>query len=201
MSSLEFPILPLFPYDFSGGSSMRYTPAIRLAFIGLALTACNQQEDSVAPGADWVLTNGRIYTVDEEQPWAEAVVIKDGEFVYVGHTHPGQIDLTRYEARFEANTREAFMAQLEAYAQENRGDGWLRGCCWPTYVFVDGSKGPDRADLDPIFPDRPVWLKSGLGHSFWLNSVALETSRRHVQARRRRSPDRLGEGGRGLAAR
>ena len=184
---------------------MRYTLAIRLAFIGLALTACNQQQDSVAPGADWVLTNGHIYTVDEERPWAEAVVIKDGEFVYVGdnagadsyisdgvevtdlggrmvipglvdaHTHPGQIDLTRYEARFEANTREAFMAELEAYAQENRGDGWLRGCCWPTYVFVDGSKGPDRADLDPIFPDRPVWLKSSAGHSFWLNSVALET--------------------------
>jgi len=44
---------------------MRYTLAIRLAFIGLALTACNQQQDSVAPGADWVLTNGRIYTVDE----------------------------------------------------------------------------------------------------------------------------------------
>ena len=68
----------------SGGSSVRYTLAIRLAFIGLALTACNQQQDSVAQGADWVLTNGRIYTVDEERPWAEAVVIKDGEFVYVG---------------------------------------------------------------------------------------------------------------------
>jgi len=183
---------------------MRYTITIHLAFIGLALSACNQQQKAVAPGADWVLTNGKIYTVDEERPWAEAIVIKDGKFVYVGdnagaesyksegveatdlggrmvipglvdaHTHPGQIDLTLYEATFEANTRETFMAELEAYAQENQGDGWLRGCCWPTDLFVDGSKGPDRVHLDPIFPDRPVWLKSSAGHSFWLNSVALK---------------------------
>jgi predicted amidohydrolase YtcJ len=150
-----------------------------------------------------VLTNGRIYTVDEDQPWAEAVVIRDGVFIYVGdhagaqafladgakttdlrgrmvipgivdgHTHPGQIDLTRYEARFDAKTREAFMAELETYARENAGEGWLRGCCWPVQEFVDGSEGPDRKELDPIFPDRPVWLMSSAGHSFWLNSQAL----------------------------
>lgn len=34
--------------------------------------------------ADVVYTNGRIYTVDETQPWAEAVAIRDGEFVIVG---------------------------------------------------------------------------------------------------------------------
>ena len=34
--------------------------------------------------ADTVYTNGRIYTVDEARPWAEAVAIKDGQFVVVG---------------------------------------------------------------------------------------------------------------------
>ena len=179
--------------------------AVIAGLLGVALTACNQQQDPVSPRADWVLTDGKIYTVDDKQPWAEAAVIEDGEFVYVGdnvgaesyvsegvkvtdlagrmvipglvdsHTHPGQIDLTRYEAGFEASTRESFMEELEAYAKDNPGEGWLRGCCWPTHIFVDGSKGPDREDLDPIFPDRPVWLKSSAGHSFWLNSVALKT--------------------------
>ena len=179
---------------------MRLNQIIGLA--ACALVAACGQEPAMQSG-DWVLTNGRIYTVDEDQPWAEAVVIRDGEFVYVGdnagaqnfvvdgikttdlrgrlvipgivdaHTHPGQIDLTRYEARFEAGTREAFMAELEAYARDNPGDGWLRGCCWPVQEFVDGDKGPDRRDLDPIFPDRPVWLMSTGGHSFWLNGQAL----------------------------
>ena len=34
--------------------------------------------------ADVVYTNGKIYTVDKEQPWAEAVAIKDGKFLVVG---------------------------------------------------------------------------------------------------------------------
>ena len=34
--------------------------------------------------ADVVYTNGRIYTVNETQPWAEAVAIKDGAFIAVG---------------------------------------------------------------------------------------------------------------------
>ncbi len=34
--------------------------------------------------ADTVYTNGKIYTVNESQPWAEAVAVKDGKFLVVG---------------------------------------------------------------------------------------------------------------------
>ena len=34
--------------------------------------------------ADSVYRNGRIYTVNETQPWAEAVAIKGGKFLAVG---------------------------------------------------------------------------------------------------------------------
>ena len=44
-----------------------------------ALLAIPQQ-----PGADLILHNGVIYTVDEKNPTAEAVAIKDGKFVAVG---------------------------------------------------------------------------------------------------------------------
>lgn len=36
--------------------------------------------------SDMVFLNGKIYTVDEQQPWAEAVAIKDGVFVAVGRS-------------------------------------------------------------------------------------------------------------------
>jgi predicted amidohydrolase YtcJ len=38
----------------------------------------------MAEAADTVYTNGRIYTVNEAQPWAEAVAIKSGKFIAVG---------------------------------------------------------------------------------------------------------------------
>jgi hypothetical protein len=34
--------------------------------------------------ADAIYTNGKIYTVNEKQPWADAVAIKDGKFIAVG---------------------------------------------------------------------------------------------------------------------
>jgi len=43
------------------------------------IVSCGKQET-----ADVIYKNGKIYTVDENQPWAEAVAIKDGKFFKVG---------------------------------------------------------------------------------------------------------------------
>lgn len=40
--------------------------------------------------ADIVFTNGKVYTVNEAQQWAEAVAIKDGRIVFVGSTEDAQ---------------------------------------------------------------------------------------------------------------
>jgi predicted amidohydrolase YtcJ len=34
--------------------------------------------------ADIIFTNGKIYTVDDKNPFAEAVAVKDGKFIEVG---------------------------------------------------------------------------------------------------------------------
>ena len=174
------------------------------AIAAFALGSCSPAPDEPQFAADWVLTNGRIYTIDDSLPWAEAVAIRDGAFVYVGdnagaadwigdgvrttdldgrmvipgiidgHTHPGLYGIEQYNAEFGATDHDGFIAELEAYATENPGEGWIRGCCWPVMAYVDGDRGPDRAFLDVIFPDRPVWITSSSWHSYWLNSKALE---------------------------
>ena len=65
----------------------------------LLLTACGSEEPREQPPAaevtepavaeareiaDAVYRNGRIYTVNEAQLWAEAVAIKDGKLLVVG---------------------------------------------------------------------------------------------------------------------
>ena len=53
------------------------------------LAACGSRQpqdtaDASRTGADLVLRGGRIFTVDDRQPWAQAVAIRDGRFIYVG---------------------------------------------------------------------------------------------------------------------
>lgn len=56
-----------------------------LAVAGLLIGTSSGTACAAAPtAADTVLTNGAIYTVNARQPWAEAVAISGGRFVYVG---------------------------------------------------------------------------------------------------------------------
>jgi predicted amidohydrolase YtcJ len=62
---------------------MRTLDAIALSLAGLVFTSgCQLQEDDDA--ADTVYRNGNIYTVNEAEPWVEAVAIKNGRFQVVG---------------------------------------------------------------------------------------------------------------------
>lgn len=68
-----------------------------LVFTGRSFAASSLPSDAAASNspADIVYTNGKIYTVDTKQPWAEAVAITNGKFIAVGSlkdvkTHIGE---------------------------------------------------------------------------------------------------------------
>ena len=69
---------------------MRRFPITSLFLTSLFMSACGglssetSSPAAAADVADTVYTNGKIYTVNEAQPWAEAVAIKDGKFIVVG---------------------------------------------------------------------------------------------------------------------
>ena len=58
----------------------------------LLLSSCNQPDNTAANStaaqtpATTILTNGRIYTLDRAIPWAEAVAIDNGKYLYVGNS-------------------------------------------------------------------------------------------------------------------
>jgi len=57
-----------------------------LIVLGL-LAACSDKPEVAEPsGPDLILLNGAIYTMDQAQPWAEALAVKDGVITAVGAT-------------------------------------------------------------------------------------------------------------------
>jgi hypothetical protein len=153
--------------------------------------------------ADTVYTGGKIYTVHEKQPWAEAVAIKDGKFIKVGseddvkpligdatetHDLGGQLVLPGFVEPhthpLEDFHKQLFQLKLDTSSQENL----LKSV--KDYAEANSDKewivggmwpigmfpgnSPDRKLLDEVVPDRPVFLIDQSAHSCWVNTKALE---------------------------
>lgn len=81
----------------------RFSHWVLIAFVvmsPLPSSGCSNSGGSSSSGgpAELVLVGGRVFTADEEKPWAEAVAISEGRFVFVG-------DDTEAEAYVGAETR------------------------------------------------------------------------------------------------
>ncbi len=190
---------------------MNIKVVIAMAWIGIlaACGACAAQTEGPTE-ADTVLLGGKIYTVDAERSWAEAVAIKDGQIIQIGSAeqvaplagdatevvdlngamvlpgfHDTHVHVTFGETVFANGycklpdsssnvTADELYNILEACRDRNpEADGWFIGGGWPGGAFPpDGA--PDKAPLDALFPDRPVFLTADSRHVAWVNSRALE---------------------------
>ena len=52
-------------------------------FLGIFLSGCNPP-DETSPGADLVLTGGKIQTMDDQRSWAEAICVTGRDISFVG---------------------------------------------------------------------------------------------------------------------
>jgi len=88
------------------------------------------------------------------------------------HVHPvyAGLDLMRCDLS-ESSTAPAYLAAIEAYARTHPDEEWITGGGWSMDAFPGGR--PTRQLLDPIVPDRPVYLPNRDGHGVWVNGVAL----------------------------
>jgi predicted amidohydrolase YtcJ len=159
--------------------------------------------DAPRSGADLVLHGGRIFTVDDRQPWAQAVAISDGRFTYVGddagvqrfvgertrvsdlggklaipglvdaHTHPG--NMGHYGEKRAGISATSHEEVLKQVAEYANAHPELDWIVMGGFpVEIYGKTGPHKRELDRIVPDRPVYLVDNTGHSRWFNSRALQ---------------------------
>ncbi len=133
------------------------------------------------------IDNGRIVFVGSNDKVAEYIGegtkvddLKD-KFVIPSfidsHTHPGLVaatsgnsELAKYQ--LPVTSKEDTYAYLQKIAKENPELPFLMVGTWSNPLW--GVKGPDRKEIDDIFPDTVVILLDSSGHSYWLNTAALK---------------------------
>ncbi len=70
-------------------------------------------------------------------------------------------------------SKEEVLQRLRNYARRHPNLSWIVGRGWDQNDWPD-PRMPDRADLDRVVPDRPVYLTRIDGHAAWVNTKALE---------------------------
>jgi hypothetical protein len=186
------------------------------ALAAAALFACGPGQ----PPADLVLTGGRVYTVEADRPWAEAVAVRGDRIVRVGsdaevrrlagpatrsvdlqgrlvlpgfndaHTHFLEGSLGLEQVDL---TGAATLPEIQERVRRHAAEH-------PDEPWILGfgwlystfpARLPNRRDLDAAESARPVFLYSYDGHSGWANGKALEAA--GITARTPALPKKQGE--------
>ena len=153
-------------------------------------------------GADLVVVNGRVLTMDDDNPVAEAVAVKDGVIVAIGN-RPSIEELKGPTTKVvDAQGGSVLPGFIEAHMHLFGGAAELDNLHLAGVHGFDAlrdaiqdfaAKRPDarlligagvdyailpepvtRHDLDRIIPDRPFAMSASDHHTMWANTKALE---------------------------
>ena len=185
----------------------RFQPFPTTLLIGAVLAAgCQPAEPETAAdqAADIVFRNGRIYTVDTNRSWADAVAIDDGRIVYVGPNAGTEALVGPSTQVIDLKGRMMLPGFQDVHIHPIGGGIEAQACSLNGLTTLDeyiatidtcAEENPDKewitgggwsmavfgpganasaALIDEVVPDRPVFLVSADGHSAWANSKALE---------------------------
>lgn len=155
--------------------------------------------------ADLVIINGKVFTVDKDNPAAEAVAIKGEYIVAVGSYSdisaliekgatrvidaggrlviPGFNDAHAHFGPLDPDYIElryttdpaVITEKVKAQVAKSKPGELIRGGHWEHEMFID-KKWPTKELLDNVSPENPVMLSRADGHSVLVNSYILKAS-------------------------
>lgn len=162
-----------------------------------------QDQDNVSQPADTIVWHAKVYTVNPNRPWAQAVAIRGDTILAVGSDKemeayrgkstrmldaeghlllPGFEDCHIHFMDGSLGLEQVDLngASTVAEIQKRLKQYGASHVQQPwitgmgwTYPTFGPSALPDKKILDDVIPDRPVYLVAFDGHSSWANSKAL----------------------------
>ncbi len=152
------------------------------------------------------LTNGRIWTGNSKQPWADAVAIRENTVAAVGTSKEissmagpetkrtdlgGKLVIPGFnDAHIHFLSGSLLLTQVDLNGAETLEEMQRRiaryakenpNLPWITgfgwqYSYFPEKRNPTRQDLDAVVADRPVFMDAYDGHTGWVNTKALEVA-------------------------
>lgn len=168
----------------------------------LVLCGCGKQKQQAPGVADLVIKNAKVYTVDAQHPWAQAVAVKGDRIVWVGDETgvpsqvgaatrvidaggkmllPGFIDSHFHVLlggnpevlRVEnANSLKEIQEQVRDFAKQRPALTWIEVEGWNYSAFPNGTL-PTAKDLEGLTGGRPAFLVAYDYHTIWMNRKAM----------------------------
>ncbi len=166
----------------------------------ISFNSCNQSEK-----ADLVIINGKVFTIDKENPSAEAIAVRGETIIALGST----ADISKYILEGTTQVIDAkgrlvipgfndahvhfgpldpdyielryttdpgvITEKVKAQVAKSKPGELIRGGHWEHEMFTD-KKWPAKELLDKVSPDNPVVLSRADGHSVLVNSYVLRAS-------------------------
>jgi len=175
----------------------------RTLILTIVALCCLYSCNSIEMKVDLIVTNAKIYILDDSFSIAESFAVKDGKFIAVGTNadiaakyvsdrvvdckgkvvYPGFNDAHCHFYGYGMDLMQyadlaGLTNQESVYKklQENRGrtdSKWILGRGWDQNLWPEKSF-PDNKRLNELFPDIPVYLVRVDGHAAWCNTKALE---------------------------
>jgi predicted amidohydrolase YtcJ len=179
---------------------MKKVPIILSVFVMILTTACDSKEK-----ADLVIINGKVLTIDETNPGAEAVAIKGEIIIATGTTKkisgmiddavtdvidaegrlviPGFNDAHVHFGPLDPDYVElryttdpyVITEKVKEQVARSKPGELIRGGHWEHEMFIQ-KQWPTKDLIDSVSPDNPVILSRADGHSVLVNSYVLEKS-------------------------
>lgn len=170
---------------------------ITFLFLSTLFTSCIKNKK-----ADVVVHNAVIYSVDEGFNTYQAMAITDGKIVELGAERE-IMNKYRADKIYDARTQPIYpgffdahshflgaasnMAELNLFGVESKARmiekliifsksnkrKWIVGRGWDQNIWADKTF-PDKAEIDSLFPDTPVYLMRIDGHAALVNQKALD---------------------------
>jgi len=176
---------------------------VALIVVFSLVLSCRSGREPGSPAAELILKNAAVYTLNEAQPWAEAVAVAGGKIVFVGPNSgvkkyraegtkvldlAGKMVLPGFQdSHVHLISGGMELEQCNLNDLETKEEILARVRSYaaenPKKDWIVGGgwalpvfpeANPSKEELDAVVSDRPVFLSAADGHSAWVNSRALD---------------------------